>query len=167
MTEKEMIEEMAKILDECCNYYDENGNHLGNKCRSCEHWCDTNNLCCSYNKKEAEALYNAGYRKIPEGWVVLTSEQYSNYLILQTNEEWLKNKATELQADNERLYKNLGKFKESVRKETAKEIFEKVLSYIGSNQKFCIVDNDNQTLIDCDKLWEFVGILAKQYGVEE
>ena len=57
------IEEIARVLNECCNYYDEHGNHIGNKCSQCEEWCDTNHVCCSYNTKEATALYNAGYRK--------------------------------------------------------------------------------------------------------
>lgn len=63
MNDKKQIEEMAKILNECCNEYDEQGNHLGNKCPSCAYWSDTNHVCVSYNTKEAEALYNAGYRK--------------------------------------------------------------------------------------------------------
>lgn len=62
----ERIEEMTKIMNECCNRYDEQGNHIGNKCFDCECWCDTNHICCSYNTKEATALYNAGYRKIPD-----------------------------------------------------------------------------------------------------
>jgi hypothetical protein len=57
------IEEMAKILNETCNVYDEQGNHIRNKCGECECWSDDNHCCCSYNSKEAEALYNAGYRK--------------------------------------------------------------------------------------------------------
>lgn len=56
-----------RVLNECCNRYDENGNHLGNKCSQCEYWDDTNHLCCSYNTAEATALYNAGYRKQREG----------------------------------------------------------------------------------------------------
>lgn len=60
---EKQIEEMAKVMNECCNRYDEQGNHLGNKCFDCECWCDTNHICCSYNSKEAMALYNAGYRK--------------------------------------------------------------------------------------------------------
>ena len=66
MTKDKQIEEMAKVMNECCNRYDEQGNHLGNKCFECECWCDTNHICCSYNRKEAEALYNAGYRKASE-----------------------------------------------------------------------------------------------------
>ena len=63
MGSNEQIKEMAKVLNECCNDYDKNGRRLGNKCYGCEHWDDTNHLCCSYNTKEASALYNAGYRK--------------------------------------------------------------------------------------------------------
>lgn len=63
MSTDKQIEEMAKVLNECCNNYDENGNLLGNKCWGCAYWCDTNHICCSYNTKEATALYNAGYRK--------------------------------------------------------------------------------------------------------
>ena len=59
---------------------------------------------------------------------------------------------------------SLGYRKES---DTAKEIFEKLLGYIGSQQQFCIVDEEHKTLIDCDKLFDFVGNLAKEkYGVD-
>lgn len=68
MNDKKQIEEMAKVLNECCNEYDEQGNHLRNKCASCECWSDTNHVCVSYNTREAEALYNAGYRKKSE-WI--------------------------------------------------------------------------------------------------
>lgn len=81
MNEKDKeIKAIAKVLDECCNKVDENGNLKGNKCAYCEYLCDTNNICCSYNKKEAETLYNAGYRKIPEGSVVLTREEHMQML---------------------------------------------------------------------------------------
>lgn len=51
-------------------------------------------------------------------------------------------------------------------KDTTKEIFEKLLNYIGSQQQFCIVNDGHKTLIDCDKLFEFVGKLAQEKGVE-
>jgi hypothetical protein len=63
MNKEKQIEEMARVMNECCNRYDAQGNHLGNKCFECECWCDTNHICCSYNTKEATALYDAGYRK--------------------------------------------------------------------------------------------------------
>ena len=70
MTENEQIEEMARVLDECCNRIDEHGNHLGNRCYECEYWSETNHVCCSYNRKEATYLYNAGYRKVERGhWI--------------------------------------------------------------------------------------------------
>lgn len=141
--EQKAIEEIAKVLNDCCNFYDKNGNHLGNKCNShdCEYWCDTNYLCCSYNKKEATAIYNAGYEKIPKG-------AYIRY-------RW----------QDKRIYKRIKRLLKS-RKQTQRDIFEKLFSYIGSQQQFCIVNDDYKTLIDCDKLFEFVGNLAKQYGVE-
>ena len=62
------IEEMAEIMEKCCNVYDEKGNHIRNKCNEfdCEHYCETNNVCCSFGRKQAEALYNAGYRKVDD-----------------------------------------------------------------------------------------------------
>lgn len=64
--------------------------------------------------------------KLPDDAVVLTKEEYSDYLILQRNHEFIREKAKELQEDNERLYKNIGKFKDIVRKQTAREILNKV-----------------------------------------
>lgn len=52
MTKQEQIEEMAKIVDEMYWVYDTTAGDI------------------------AEALYNAGYRKIPENAVVLTEEEY-------------------------------------------------------------------------------------------
>lgn len=57
-----VTQDIARILNECCNVYDENGWHIRNKCRECEHWSVENHCCCSYSSKQAEALYNAGYR---------------------------------------------------------------------------------------------------------
>ena len=72
------IKAIAKIINECCNHYDEHGRHLGNKCAHCEYWCDTNNICCSFGNKEATYLYELGYRKIPDGSVV-SSRDYEIY----------------------------------------------------------------------------------------
>ena len=74
---------------------------------------------------ENEKLYEQGYRKIPEGSVVLTKYEYSDYLILKNKYAHARERNERLQADIERLYKNLGKFKESVQKETAEKIFER------------------------------------------
>lgn len=102
MNEEEMIEEMAKTLYDYRFSYDD---------------------CIAGSEEDiAEYLIKQGYCKILEGSVVLTKEEYSDYLILQTNHEFIRERAKELQADNERLYKNLGKFKESVEKETLGKI---------------------------------------------
>ena len=77
------IEEMARVLNECCNVYDEQGRHIRNKCGECECWSDDNHCCCSYNSKEAEALYNAGYRKstdVVAEVLEILSELKENYL---------------------------------------------------------------------------------------
>ena len=84
-SKEKQIEEIMRCLNECCNEYDSNGRHIRNLCNSldCEYWCDTNHCCCSYNKKEAIALYNAGYQNCKDK-VVLSKEEYeklerSNY----------------------------------------------------------------------------------------
>lgn len=103
MTDEKIIKEIEKVLDECCHKYDKDGKYMGNKCNphDCEYWCDTNYICCSYNKKESIALYEAGYRKIPKDSVVLTREEYDDI-------------AEFYNIDGCKAYK--------IRKETAKEI---------------------------------------------
>ena len=129
----------------------------------CENFCTPNcfgcygdgkiDITCSIVRDNFEKEFLKYYQpKIPEGSVVLSREEW------ERTDNYISNLRC--------LIDNLNDDLREAAKETAKEIFEKVLSYIGSNQKFCIVDNDNQTLIDCDKLWEFVGILAKQFDVE-
>lgn len=112
MDEKKQIEEIYDIIADCCN------NKSGDEC------IETINC----DECKAISLYNAGLRNCKDK-VVLTKEEHSDYLILQQNHEFIKEKAKELQADNERLYKNLGKFKDSVRKETAREIYNKAKEY--------------------------------------
>lgn len=61
----EMIEEMAKS---CCSY--KNGRCMESLC--IEDVCD---MICEYGRT-CKKFYDLGYRKIPEGSVVLTSEEY-------------------------------------------------------------------------------------------
>lgn len=70
------------------------------------------------------------FYKISGDSVALTKQEYSDYLILQKNHEFIREKAKKLQADNERLYKNIGKFKEIVRKQASIEFSEKVKTKI-------------------------------------
>lgn len=53
-----------------------------------------------------------------------------------------------------------------IRKSNVKEILQEILGFVGSNQKFCIVDDEHKTLINADDLFDFIGQLAKKYGVE-
>ena len=73
-------------------------------------------------------LYDHNCRIIPDGAVVLTKEEYSDYLLLKNDYKHASEKLKELQGDNERLYRNLGKFKDSVRKETAREILKELIT---------------------------------------
>lgn len=77
----------------------------------------------------------------------------------------LKAQCAELDADNIRIHNNLAVYRNSVKKETAKEIIQDLLGYIGTCQQFCIVNDGHKTLIDCDKLFGFIEELAKKYGV--
>ena len=55
MTDKQQIEEMAEIIYEACN---------GTKCSECE--TSGNEVSACIDVKSAEALYTAGYRKVPD-----------------------------------------------------------------------------------------------------
>ena len=70
-----------------------------------------------YNET-ARALYNAGYRKIPEGAVVLTREEEQKYLAYKIIEPQIRGCL-----DRER---ELEKRLETVRKETAQEFAERL-----------------------------------------
>ena len=98
----------------------------------------------------AEELYNAGYRKIPENAVVLTKEEYidlsRNYVTEQI---------------------------EKARKETAKEIFQKVVNICRKEEDF--QDGTVNTQLEplyfgimngCAFIRGEVKELTEQYGVE-
>lgn len=68
MTENEMIEEMINILGNCKEK---------DTCNKCEF--STYKLCYIAKKKSATSLYNAGYRKVPDGAVVLTADEFALY----------------------------------------------------------------------------------------
>lgn len=88
----------------------------------------------------AEGLYNTGYRKIPENAVVLTKEEY---------------------IDLSRNY--VGEQIEKTRKETAKEIVEKVK---GQSETFLIGYGDGQYDEHKYVSVEYIEELAKQFGLE-
>ena len=112
--------------------------HTAEECAKCDF---KNGQCNSY--RQAEALYNAGYRKIPKDSVVLSREEQER--ILTATEKRIKElKRQILQA----------------RKETAEKILNELLDFVNGwsegveNNDFCVELNR----ISKD--------LAKQYGVE-
>ena len=138
MSRDNQISEMVKIMNECCNRYDEQGNHIGNKCYECEEWSDDNHCCCSYNTKEATALYNAGYRKYSD--VVKLEEKLAD-----VTANWQKLHDA-YDADCIEHY-NKGRF------EVAREIFEEIKS----------VWKEGHGFIDCEDLFK----LKKKYTESE
>lgn len=126
MTEKQQIEEMLDVMVQCehCsnyNYY---------TCSGCVHRDE--------NRAYATMLYNAGYRKIDDGSVVLTTEKIAEY------EKGLR----------ERWEKDI----EQARKETAKEIWKRFDIFF---RPF-----DKKDAISIDLLLLFLENVVKQYGVE-
>ncbi len=70
MDKQKQIEEMARDFGESKGYACRSG--LGCTCKECSLQCD----CMPYSY--AEGAYNAGYRKIPEGAVVLETSVYES-----------------------------------------------------------------------------------------
>ena len=93
MNKQEQIEEMAVIG--CVRNPQA---HTAEECSKCDF---KQGMCNAY--RHAEALYNAGYRKIPENAVVLTKEEY-----IDLSRNYVREQI------------------EQARKETAKEILSKL-----------------------------------------
>lgn len=87
---------------------------------------------------------------LPKDSVVLSKEEYAHLLKSNINDvsEYIADELNEAS------------------KETAEKFYDKVMSFIGSNQKFWIVDGEHITIIQVDKLFDFVMETAKQLGVE-
>ena len=163
MTKQEQIEEMAKIVDEMYNVYTTTADDI------------------------ADGLYNAGYRKIQDGTVVLSREEYEMLKSLYDTQKGaimtssigdlpltveglrkavdeitrLNRVETELQELNAKYYneaKDLRRELKQTRKETAKEIMQ------------CLYDKcyEIQNLRECVAHITPLDILqlAKHYGVE-
>lgn len=116
---QKQIEEIQKILEYCCNEYDEKGRRIRNKCNSCdcEYYDETNGICASYSLKEARALYNAGYRKIPENAVVVP-DMAGKYFYAVEKSEWDKM----VQGAKDIIHER----EENTRKETAERFAERL-----------------------------------------
>lgn len=98
MTKQEQIEEMAVIG--CVR------NPQAHKAEECSKCDFKQGMCNAY--RHAEALYDAGYRKIPENAVVLTKEEY-----IDLSRNYVREQI------------------EQVRKGTAKEILGKLNALMG------------------------------------
>lgn len=136
MTDKQQIEKFATDLCKACS--------LKN--------CKSEYPPCVKAQWVSEALYNAGYRKIPENAVVLTREEY----------EWLKDKAKELNDIYSNGFRTLAEVDELIkqeRKATAKDFIFKVESYLGYN-------DDNETFTKKELLLILAEVAKEQFGVE-
>lgn len=114
MTKQEQIEEMAVIG--CVRNPQA---HTAEECGKCGF---KQGMCDAY--RHAEALYNAGYRKVPENAVVLTKEEYDKLGLFEESVQEYKSDNGQFVLVKER--KTLQKYSTDVadfiRKETAKEI---------------------------------------------
>ena len=108
MTDKQQIEELAKIVSTDCG-----------ECYTCEfeHNPSAKIRCIDY--AIATDLYNAGYRKVPENAVVLTQEEYDHMFSCKTTRGG--------------FFNILDTVREVQSQETAKDFIFKVESYLGYN----------------------------------
>ena len=122
MNKKEIIEEMCKDFKCCvsCEMFNGFINDNGElKDCSCAEHSDRYCTQCYISTRQAKTLYNAGYRKIPEGSVVLTIEEVDEFRKDSAEVKFLKNKIIK-----------------QARKETAKEILKEVAKTCGDYQWF-------------------------------
>ena len=141
MNEKEMIEKMAKDTG-CCDYPQRD-------CSKC--WCLEERECSAY--AYAKTYYEQGYRKIPEGSVVLSKEEndINNKFI-----KYLQRRIDELNEYSCNVYKQ-------ARKKTAKEILRDI-KYEIEDRNGAMLEEDLS--VDATILQEVLNEIAKQYGVE-
>lgn len=141
MSEEDLkeFEEIGKITELITDF-------CGHNCIDCRHSTFKDGVYGCQAFGIASDLRKAGYRKIPEGSVVLSKEEYEQLMNDLINAECNLNH-TRLQLEDER-------------KETAKEIFEKLLERGGVRYN---------AFTDC---WEtncslpVIKQVAREYGVE-
>ena len=190
-TEQEQIEEIAKYVCNVCDF----------KCDWFQSGMKEDSICTTA-QETAEALYNAGYRKVDKDSVVLTRVDYEMLKSLYDTQKGaimtssigdlpltigglrkavdeitrLNRVETELQELNAKYYneaKDLRRELKQARKETAKEIFQKVVNICRKEEDF--QDGTVNTQLEplyfgimngCAFIRGEVKELAKQYGVE-
>ena len=120
MERKKEIEEMLK--DICVIIGTKCLLNVGGHCIDCKYVKDDNIDHDCQSVLVADELTNQGYRKIPNGAVVLTKEEYIR-LASYISEE----RAREI------FHEETEKLKEAIRKETAREILDEVAKHYGGS----------------------------------
>ena len=116
-------EEIVKALEHCATE---------NTCRGCvkhngEPTIDYFKCIRDTRKKVVDLIHRLqSENKTLKAELCKECEEHSDYLVMKDAHQNAIERCEKLQADNERLYKNIGKFKDAVRKET-EEKFAKML----------------------------------------
>lgn len=133
MEKEKMIEEMTEnglccIACEMCDETLENGKFIKAECLESGH---TNN--CSISKHVAEAFIDAGYRKVPEGSVVLTKEEWERIQKELLDFDKFAREISNIRMQNgepvpteKTFLKYIGELKEQARNETKREVLKKL-----------------------------------------
>lgn len=131
MTKEQQIETMAKIIDEYFEVY------------------------TTTPKQIAESLYEAGYRKIPEGAVVLTQKDLKEYA-----KDCLIGEIAGLDILNGAFAK-VERVSEETRKETAKRLYNKAKDCVE------IAYFENKINIKArDYIYKLLSLMISDFGVE-
>ena len=136
MDEQKQIEEMAKII---CK--------SGANNADCDK-CGFNRECSKF--KDAKAIYNAGYRKIPENAVLLTEERLKA-IIEEEYKKALKGKVVLTREEYTNYiveYMGVKEIKERVRKETAEKFAERLKDFINFKSKISTCLELKRDIID-------------------
>ena len=135
MTKQEQIEEMVSIMTASNNPFVD--------------------VPVEIMPKVAEALYNAGYRKLPKDSVVILREEYERLKRVENEKDRLYE--IKLDLENQLIekgwteYEGCDEIEKRVSKETAKKIYTKIKDSF-------LMDSNNRYAL---KLW-----LKEQFGVE-
>ena len=138
MNKEQQIEEMARVA---CEHFD--CDMVGQPCTKCK----TYDKHC-YTIHQAEILYNAGYRKVPDGAVILTPEERDEELkacnekqaeleakieILKIQNNNLEIAFDRLNARSERLESNMKSVLEIEKRNAVKEFAKKCKERINAD----------------------------------
>ena len=145
MKDKEMIEEMAKIIDDCTDIIDED-------------YCD--NITC--DKCRARRLYNLGYRKVKDS-VVLSKEEYEK---LQNENKQLFYRNSNLILENKNLKEDTEIEVLKASKETAEKDFSTIIKALEERKERVHSFYGVSESVGVDIAIKTVKELAKQFGVE-